>query len=27
MLNHGGEVKLISENNMGSEFVCEFPNN
>lgn len=26
MLNHGGNVKLISENNLGSEFICEFPN-
>ena len=26
MLNHGGTVKLISENNQGSEFICEFPN-
>lgn len=26
MLNHGGQVKLVSENNFGSEFICEFPN-
>lgn len=26
MLNHGGSVRLVSENNMGSEFICEFPN-
>ncbi|MCC2677478.1 MAG: phosphate regulon sensor protein phoR [Pseudobdellovibrio sp.] len=26
MLNHGGNVKLISENGKGSEFICEFPN-
>lgn len=26
MLNHGGNVKIISENNQGSEFICEFPN-
>ena len=25
MLNHGGSVKLISEINNGSEFICEFP--
>lgn len=25
MLNHGGSVKLISEPNNGSEFICEFP--
>ncbi len=25
MLNHGGSVKLVSENNSGSEFICEFP--
>ena len=25
MLNHGGRVKLISEPNNGSEFICEFP--
>lgn len=25
MLNHGGTVKLISEPNNGSEFICEFP--
>lgn len=26
MLNHGGSVKLVSETNNGSEFICEFPN-
>ena len=26
MLNHGGHVKLVSKNNSGSEFICEFPN-
>ncbi len=25
MLNHGGSVKLVSETNHGSEFICEFP--
>lgn len=25
MLNHGGSVKLVSETNYGSEFICEFP--
>lgn len=25
MLNHGGSVKLVSEANQGSEFICEFP--
>lgn len=25
MLNHGGTVKLTSEPNNGSEFICEFP--
>lgn len=25
MLNHGGSVKLVSELNKGSEFICEFP--
>lgn len=25
MLNHGGSIRLISEENSGSEFVCEFP--
>lgn len=25
MLNHGGSVKLVSETNNGSEFICEFP--
>lgn len=27
MINHGGSVKLVSEPNNGSEFICEFPNN
>jgi two-component system phosphate regulon sensor histidine kinase PhoR len=26
MLNHGGSVKVVSENGRGSEFICEFPN-
>ncbi len=26
MLNHGGQVKLISDAGAGSEFICEFPN-
>lgn len=26
MLNHGGNVKLVSESGKGSEFICEFPN-
>ena len=25
MLNHGGSIRLVSENNNGSEFICEFP--
>lgn len=25
MLNHGGQVKLISDGTSGSEFICEFP--
>lgn len=25
MLNHGGNVRLVSEANNGSEFICEFP--
>lgn len=25
MINHGGSVKLISEQGYGSEFICEFP--
>jgi two-component system phosphate regulon sensor histidine kinase PhoR len=27
MLNHQGSVKLVSNFNLGSEFICEFPNN
>lgn len=27
MLNHGGSVKLLSESEKGSEFICEFPDN
>lgn len=25
ILNHGGNIRLISEENSGSEFICEFP--
>ncbi len=27
MLNHGGQVKLVSDSVSGSEFICEFPAN
>jgi two-component system phosphate regulon sensor histidine kinase PhoR len=26
VLNHGGSIRLVSEENAGSEFICEFPN-